>query len=640
MTADPRHYVTPEHLTRLAIKYVRQSTVRQVRQNTESAHRQYGLQTDLEALGWVRDNILTIDCDQGHSGASTAGRAGFQRLMSEVALARVGVVAALEVSRLSRDSADWAQLVKICALTGTLLMDEHGVYDPRDRNDRMMLGIKGHISENERMMIRDRNWGAILSRAKRGAFRCMLPIGFVYDAEGRVLLDPDQQVQQTIRHFFETFRRVGSAQATARAFREEGVKFPYCVHSGPRKNEIQWLELTFYRAIRTLHNPRYAGAYSYGRATARQRADGGYLRIPKPREQWISFLPNAHPGYISQEEFERNEALLRSNCPRQPHPSRGPAREGPALLQGLIVCGLCGRYMTINYQRPARGLVPIYLCEADHIECGRPVCQRINGEVVDAVVGDLLVEVVTPAAVAAAIEVQHELQAREEAVNRLRRQSVDRARYETDMAHRRYLLVDPENRLVASTLEKVWNEKLQALARAEADYEVAEASAKSELTQEQQTALQALPKDLAALWRDPRTPCREKKRMARLIIEDVTLVSSPSLPAMSVHVRLRGGVTRTLSVSRPLNQKERATSPEIARQIQQLASSHGDAQIAQVLNQRGLLTSTRRRFTLAAVRWIRAARGIPGRSRGRSRPRGRDGAFIATPIATGWPGVV
>ncbi|HUZ78998.1 MAG TPA: recombinase zinc beta ribbon domain-containing protein [Thermoplasmata archaeon] len=332
--------------------------------------------------------------------------------------------------------------------------------------------------------------------------------------------------------------------------------------------------------------------------------------------------------------------LLQSNCPRQPQRSRGPAREGPALLQGLIICGLCGRFMTINYQRPSRGLVPIYTCDAEHIERGRPVYQRTNGEAIDAAVGNLLVEIVTPAAVAAAVEVQRELQVREDVANRLRRQSVDRARYETDLAHRRYLLVDPENRLVASTLEKVWNEKLQALSRVEADCEAAGASAKSEMTREQQTALQALPKGFAALWRDPRTPYREKKRMARLIIEDVTLVGSPSLPIMSVHVRLKGGVTRTLSVPRPLNQKERMTPIEIVRQIQELAPSHGDAQTAQVLNQRGLLTSTRRRFTLSAVRWIRAAHGIPGRSGGRSRPRGRSGAFIATPVAPGWPGVV
>jgi DNA invertase Pin-like site-specific DNA recombinase len=651
VTADLRHYITAEHLQRLAIKYVRQSTIRQVRENTESAYRQYGLQGDLEAFGWAKNNILTIDDDQAHSGASTAGRDGFQRLMSEVAMGRVGIVAALEMPRLSRDNADWAQLVKVCALSGTLLMDEHGVYDPRDRNDRMTLGIKGHLSENERLMIRDRYWGAILSRAKRGLFRAQLPVGFVYEGkkpegERKVLLDPDQRVQQVLRHLFETFRRVGSGLGTARAFRQEGLQIPARVLSGPQKGEIRWKDPTHDRVLRILHNPRYAGAYFYGRGVVRQKLNGRYFRVEKPRDQWISLVVNAHPGYITWEEFERNVELLGSNHPHRPPRGVGAAREGPALLQGLVLCGVCGRRMTVNYLQRIRGMAPVYVCDGETLEVGGSACQRVNGEGIDAAMGALLVEMVTPSAMAAALEVHQELKARQEEASRLRRQTVENARYERDLAHRRYLHVDPENRLVAASLEKAWNEKLQAFARAEAEYAAAEEQARSQLRHGQHEALREIPTDFGALWRDPRTPYREKKRMARLILEDVTLSSSPDLPNMTLGVRFKGGACRTLTVPRPLNQKERTTSPEVVRQIQELARQFSDTQIAKVLNERGVLSATRRAYTWAAVKWVRESHGIPGRYAGirpRPRPRGKNGAFLPDSfptVTTGGEGVV
>lgn len=605
MTADPKHYVTSDHLQLLAMIYIRQSTIRQVRENTESAHRQYGLHAEIEALGWASGNIRTIDSDQGHSGASATGRGGFQQMMSEVAMGHVGLVASLEVSRLSRDNADWSQLVKVCALTGTLLMDENSIYDPRDRNDRLLLGIKGNISETERLMIRDRLLGAAISLAKRGAFRTRLPAGFIYGPEGNVLLDPDQQVQQTIRHFFETFRRVGSARATIQAFRQEGLLFPHRDFSGPHKTELRWVELSTRRTNQVLHNPRYAGAYTYGRYALRQKVDGRRYQVKRPREQWISCIRGAHEGYIDWEEFERNEALLRENNWQHATQPRGAAREGPALLQGLAICGACGHRMTQHYRMNSRGIIPVYQCRGPLSERGEPECQTIFGDKVDEAVGNLLVEMITPAAVAAAMEVHQELQAREGEARRLRHQAVDRARYEVDVAHRRYLLVDPENRLVAATLERAWNERIQALAQAEADFDAAEAAAHSRMGHAEQAALQTLPRDFAALWRDPRTSHRDRKRMARLIIEDVTLLNrSPEL-LVSVNVRFKGGMTRSLTVPRHANHKECVTTPEVIREVKNLAPYFRDEEIAQRLNQIGLISPSRMPFNRWIVRGVR-----------------------------------
>ncbi len=390
--------------------------------------------------------------------------------MSEVAIGRVGLVVALEVLRLCRDNADWAQPVKVCALTGTLLLDEHGVYDPRDRNDRMMLGFKGYISENERMMIQDRLRGAIIGQAKRRAFGTLLPVGLVYDGEHHVVLDPDQQLRQSIQHVFEAFRSVGSVHGAARALLEEGVKIPSKILSGPRKGEVVLVDPVQHRVFQFLHNPRYAGAYVYGRTIARRNIKGTEYRAIQPREKWISCIPGAHPGYISWEEFEKNQRLIRANHWGASKFSGSAVREGLALLQGMAVCGVCGRRTSIGYQKLSIGrIVPSYRCQGEYLERGAPFCQTIRGDEIDRAVGELLVEMVTPAAVAVAMEVHRELQFREEEARRMRRQAVDRARYEAELAHRQYLHVDPENRLVAGNLERTWNDRLQILARSEAD---------------------------------------------------------------------------------------------------------------------------------------------------------------------------
>src|SRR6266536_2648323 len=304
--------VSAAHLARTAYLYVRQSTLRQVLNNTESTQRQYALRQRAVALGWPTTQIVTIDCDQGHSGASAADREGFQRLVAEVGMGRAGIVLGLEVSRLARNNADWHRLLEICALAGTLILDEDGLYDPGEFNDRLLLGLKGTMSEAELHFIRARLRGGLLSKARRGELLMALPVGLVHDPAGKVVLDPDTGVQQAIRHLFAVFARTGTARAVVQAFAAEQLRFPTRIRTGPRKGELAWMPLRHWRVLRTLHNPRYAGAFVYGRHRTSTKANGKTTVHEQPREQWI-FIPGAHPGYISLDQYERNQRLLAPN---------------------------------------------------------------------------------------------------------------------------------------------------------------------------------------------------------------------------------------------------------------------------------------------------------------------------------------
>ncbi|HBH03705.1 MAG TPA: hypothetical protein DDZ42_17585, partial [Candidatus Rokubacteria bacterium] len=363
MSTDASQKVTASHLKRDAYLNIRQSTVRQVFENTESTQRQYGLRQRAVALGWPNDRVIVIDTDLGQSGASAADRAGFQQLVADVGLGRAGIVLGLEVSRLARNSTDWHRLLEICALTDTLILDEDGVYDPAHFNDRLLLGLKGTMSEAELHVLRARLRGGILNKARRGELHGHLPVGFVYTPDGRVALDPDTQVQESVRLLFQTFLRTGAAHATVKYFREERLLFPIRLTAGARKGELAWTPLGLGRAVHLLHNPWYAGAYAFGRHRWRKQPDGRTRRERVPREQWHALLRDAHPAYISWEEHERIEHQLPAGTKALGWERRqGPPREGPALLQGRVVCGLCGSRMQIRY-RPRRGgqLVPDYV---------------------------------------------------------------------------------------------------------------------------------------------------------------------------------------------------------------------------------------------------------------------------------------
>src|SRR6478672_10439091 len=496
--------VTGAHLARTAYLYVRQSTLRQVLTNTESAARQYAVRQKAIALGWQAEAIVTIDTDQGQSGATAADRDGFQRLVAEVSMGRAGIVLGLEVSRLARNNADWHRLLQICAMSATLICDEDGLYDPTDFNDRLLLGLKGTMSEAELHFIRARLVGGQRSKARRGELRMGLPVGLAYDPAGNVVLDPDTGVQQAIRHVFSLFARTGSARAVVQQFNADGLLFPVRVRTGARKGELAWMPLQHWRVLRTLHNPRYAGAFAYGRRRERLAANGKKTFDTLPREQWIALIRNAHPGYISWDQYETNQRLLLANATAHGDDrAAGPAREGTALLQGLAICGRCGRQMSVRYHT-RRGIeVPDYQCMRQCIDDGTPRCQTVPGAAVDEAVGKLLLDTLTPLALEVALTVQAELDTRAAQADTLRRQHVERARHRADLARRRYLAVDPDNRLVADSLEADWNDALRALQTTREDYERASAAAAAALTDELKDRIRALATDFPALWSNP-----------------------------------------------------------------------------------------------------------------------------------------
>lgn len=587
MTAETAGKVQARHLKRNAYLYVRQSTLRQVFENTESTKRQYALKQRAIALGWALDQVVVVDSDLGQSGASAADREGFQKLVTEVGLGRAGIVMGLEVSRLARNSADWHRLLEICALTDTLILDEDGVYDPAHFNDRLLLGLKGTMSEAELHLLRARLIGGMINKARRGELQMRLPIGYVYDAAGRVVLDPDSQVQQTLRTFFETVRRAGSAMSTVKAFRQQGLKFPRRVGHGPNKGDVIWGELLHHRALWVLHNPRYAGAFCYGRSRQRKGGGGRYRKVP--REEWIAFIQNSHVGYITWEDFERNQQLLRDNAAAHGGDRRrSPPREGPALLQGLVICGQCGVRMSVRYHRRHGKLVPEYVCQREGIEHAEPICQSVSGAVTDEAVAKLVIDMVTPMALEITLAVRKELDARFEQADVLRRKHVERAQYEVDVARRRYMRVDPDNRLVADSLEAEWNARLRALGEAKEEYERQREADRATIDEEQRARILRLASDVPALWRDPATPDRERKRMLRLLIEDATLLKGEDI---TVHVRFRGGATQTLSLPRPLPAwKLRQIDPGLIAEIDRLVEEHTDGEIAAILSERGVRT--------------------------------------------------
>jgi DNA invertase Pin-like site-specific DNA recombinase len=579
--------VTTRHLARLAYLYVRQSTVRQVFENTESTTRQYALRERAVALGWPTERIVVVDSDLGHSAASAVDRAGFQTLVAEVGLGHVGIVLGLEVSRLARNNSDWHRLLEICALTQTLILDEDGLYDPGHFNDRLLLGLKGTMSEAELHVLQARLRGGILSKAGRGELRLPLPVGFCYAAGDRVVLDPDLQVQQAVRLFFATFARTGSAWGTVKVFREQGLSFPRRIRTGARRGELLWAPLLHSTTLHLLHNPRYAGAFFFGRTRTRKLADGHAQSIVLPQDQWHTLVREAHPGYISWAEFEENQRRLRENAQVCGQERRhGPAREGPALLQGIILCGRCGERMTVRYHHRRSRLVPEYVCQRDGIEHGGPLCQIVPGGRLDQAIGALLVAAVTPLTLEVALTVQAEIASHLEETDRLRLLQVERARYEADLAERRFRQVDPENRLVAAVLEAEWNEHLRLLAEAQRTYDQQRQTDRQRLDEQQRAAILALSTDFPRLWNDPHTPDRERKRMVRLLLADVTVCKEEQIIA---HIRFAGGATRTLLVplGRPAEEIRR-TDPAIVAQIDQLLDHYTDGTVATLLNERGL----------------------------------------------------
>jgi DNA invertase Pin-like site-specific DNA recombinase len=579
--------VQPHHLERNAYLYIRQSSMKQVVENTESTKRQYALRARATGLGWADDRIIVIDSDQGESGASAAWREGFQRLVTDVGLGRAGIVMGLEVSRLARNNADWHRLLEICALAGTLILDEDGVYDPMDFNDRLLLGLKGTMSEAELHVLKARLRGGILNKVRRGEYRCPLPTGFVYDDGGSVVLDPDAQIRETIAHFFETFTRVGSAHQTVKAFREEGLRFPS--RGRTAADGVIFRSLTASAAMRTLKNPRYAGAYVYGRRTYGRTIDGKKMVRRRACGDWLACIPDAHAGYISWEQYEENLRLLATNGHGYDDARASPPREGVALLQGRAVCGRCGQHMRGRYRETRGKLECWYVCDHASATRGESNCQSIAGSPIDEAIGQLVVEKMTPTAVELALEVRKEIEARHEEADQLRSRAIERAQHDADLAQRRFMMVDPSNRLVANTLEADWNGKLRVLAEARDERERARISDQIAIDDATRERLVAMTVDFRRVWSDPSTPNRERKRMLAYIVEDATLLKLPEEGTTRIHVRFTGGQTTTLTTVNPKSSCDIVRTPsEVVALIDRLLDDHVSGEIAEILNSRGV----------------------------------------------------
>ncbi|MCG2789882.1 MAG: recombinase family protein [Actinomycetia bacterium] len=588
------------HLERSAYLYIRQSTLRQVYENTESTKRQYALKQKVLALGWPDDLIITIDCDLGQSGTSTEHRQGFKKLVSEVGMGHAGMVASLEVSRLCRNSSDWARLLEICALTDTLIMDEDGIYDVNDFNDRLLLGLKGTMSEAEMHFLYSRMRGGTISKARRGELKWVLPIGYVYNGDDKIVMDPDIAIQNAVNVFFLTFKRTGSACATVKEFNQKELKIPVRFRGGIRKGELAWKPLTHSTALRIIHNPLYAGIYCYGRQQIKKTVNGK-KSVKMPVKDWHAYMTDSHPGYITKDQLEENIKKLADNAYAHGEDRRkSPPREGPALLQGIIICGRCGKRMTVRYRQNCAKLVPVYTCQRDRIENGAKVCQTVMGEKVDEEISKLLLEMLNPLAIKAAIKVQNELSARKLEADKFYSQQVEKAQYEMELAKKRYMLVDPRNRLVATELEASWNQKLRHL---EETRQKLQKKKEKDLEQVRQTTRKDIIKiasDFPKIWNSSNVSFREKKRMIRLLIEDVTVTNDDKKVIASI--RFRAATSKTLIIDRKLSMCEiRKVKKEIIAKVDELTENHIPSEIADILNEKGYRVWNGNLFNLRTI---------------------------------------
>src|SRR3989440_1940640 len=486
------------------------------------------------------------------------------------------------------------------------------LYDPSTFNDRLLLGLKGTMSEAELFVLRARLQGGILNKARRGALKLALPIGLCYTESDTIVLDPNVQVQATIGEVFHSFEHTGSAFATVRRFHQEHLLFPRRVRCGPHQGEIVWGEIEHHDVLRVLHHPAYAGASVFGRTRSTKTADGKVHIVDVPRAEWFTLVKNAHVGYITWEEYERNEAQLAVNSQAYAPERLSPPREGPALLQGLIICGKCGERMTVRYhQRAGQRIVPDYLCQRKNIEQGEPPCQRIPGSDLDRCIGKLLMERVTPEALALTLAVQDELVQRADEARRLRHLQVERAQYEANLAQRRYLKVDPDNRLVATVLEAEWNTKLRELEEARAIEKQYNQDDQHQVSPQERAEMGDVPERFRQFWNDSQTTVRERKRAVRFLIEDVTVHKTDQIVA---HIRFKGGATQTISVALPPPfAQSRLTAPETLAEMDRLLEEYTDAEVAEQLNQRGYRTFDGLLFQSIHVYQLRRHHGIPDR---------------------------
>lgn len=598
-----------EHRQKLAYVYLRQSTISQVRHNQESTERQYALRGQAQTLGWSPEQIVTLDGDLGLSGTQMANRPDFKKLVAEVSLQKVGAVFSLEASRLSRSCLDWHRLVDLCGWTGTLLIDEDGCYNPSDFNDRLLLGLKGTMSQAELHFMHARLLGGKLNKAKKGELRFPLPVGFVHAESAGTVLDPDQEVQGAVRMVFDSFRKTGSAYGVVQQLAERQVRFPKRSYGGVWNGQLRWGRLAHGRVLSILRNPAYAGAYVFGRFRGcKSFSPEGQVRAKTaamPMADWKVLLKDKHPAYISWEDFLANQQLLAGNQTNDSTPAVGAAREGSALLQGLILCGRCGRRMSPRYGG-TRGTHPAYECSWRRRELAGPTCWSVRADVLDAAVAERVLQILTPAQLEIALSALAEVERRDHAVEHQWQLKIQRADYEAQLAQRRYEEVDPANRLVAGNLEQRWEQALHQLAQVRQEHEAYRQKQTPPLTADQQRQVRQLAEDLPRMWRAPTTTAKDHKRVLRLLLKDVTLEKRPAAHQAILHLRWQGGATEDLTVTLPLNACDRWRYPEaVVNEVRTRAREQTDEQIAEVFHAEGRKSAKGHPFTAAIVRELR-----------------------------------
>ena len=597
------------HLERTAIIYVRQSTMAQVRDNRESQARQYGLVEEAARLGWPASKIEVIDADLGLSGRSAERRTGFREVVSRVCLGEVGAIFGLEVARLARSNADLARLLELARLTDTLVIDTDGMYDLREFNDRLLLGLKGAMSEAELHILAGRLHGAKRAAAERGELRFALPVGYVRDAEGATIIDPDQEVTAAVADVFAAFQTTGSAYGVVGAFTSR--RFPRRAYGGVWAGELRWGRLTHSRVVGILSNPAYAGTYVFGRFRSRRIVgpDGSVrdTTYEQPRSDWAVVIQDHHPGYITWEQYLANQQRLAANTTRS---GARPAREGLALCQGIVYCGSCGRSMSTNYQPNGR---PFYDCaksRGDHVQT--KACRSVGAPTVDQVVASRLLQVLGPEEVALALAAADEVTERRRRSTRASELALERAQYDADRAERALLACEPENRLVARSLESRWEAKLAAVAEAEVALVVTRAAMP---TLPPRAELEAMAVDLPALWAASSTSAKDRKRLMRTLVADVTLTSQVAGDEVWIGIRWRSGATEQIGTRRPPRQYEVTRTPSRATEyIIQHGPRLTNQELVAELNATGFKTGMGRCFDVAAVQWVRHAYHIPSPS--------------------------
>ena len=602
--------IAPSHLNRNAYIYIRQSTEHQVRENIESQQRQYELIDIAKQYNWNQDSIIVIDDDLGRSGSSTTGRTGFAKLVADVALKKAGIIFGLEVSRLARNNKDWYQLLDLCSLTSTLIADSDGVYDPSSFNDRLLLGLKGTMSEAELHMLKSRMLQGLYHKAQKGELKFKLPVGYQFDPEDKIIKALDEQVTHIINLTFKKFFEIGTVNGVLKYLLEENLLFP---RQASFEKRLRWIR-PYYKAIRdTLGNPLYTGTYVFGRTKVVKDLDehGNQKSRQKKQamEDWDVIIHDHHPPYISWDQYLKIQKMIEKNSPPPKSQASQAVREGSALLQGLASCGNCGRTMHVNYHHQRKKAYPYYVCNVASRNFGVPYCQSVGGRKIDQAVSDSFLEAVSPASLNIHLQALQKIQQQQDMALEQLQLQLERAEYEASRTFRQFDAVEPENRLVARTLERQWNNSLRHAEELKIRIAKRKNEFKDRLSKIEEQEIYRLAHNIPDIWNAPTTSDRDRKMLLRAAIQEAQLTKQDR--DVTVKIRWIGGAVTNKIVHLPKVRSKRHTSLDLVELVRQLAQKFNDDQIARILIRQGRKTATGLSFSAHKIANLRRNYGIP-----------------------------